>query len=195
MMNDTVDLEDRRLAKLTSLSGRIRDHMRMFQPIADRAKVRFGVPIALVSVIDANDQIYVGNCGIAATSCPREQTFCTYTIMSSAVMIVEDTLQNAQFRDHPFVTGGPKLRFYAGAPVTFPGDLRIGTVCLADSRPRSFSKGDMMVLEHLAALVVHKLASIPEGRSDSVANVVIPIQGVTDPGERIGVRAWKKKSA
>lgn len=170
--------------------------MDLFQPIANRAKSRFAVPIALVSVINAEDQVYLGNCGVAAPSCSRDQTFCTYTIMTGSVVVVEDTLQDKRYKDHPFVVGGPKLRFYAGAPITFPDDLRIGTVCLADTRPRVFSRGDKMVLEHLAALVVHTLSNLP-GRQEADTPAVAPLAGVADlsetsnVAERRFVRAWK----
>ena len=130
--------EQARLAKLNDLSGRIRGQMPAFQPIADRAKACFNVPIAQVSVIDATDQIYLGNCGISATSAPRDQTFCTYTIATPGLVVVEDTLIDDRFKAHPFLRGAPHLRFYAGAPITWPGELKLGTVCLADVRPRRF---------------------------------------------------------
>lgn len=186
------DIEDRRLQTLARLSGRIRDHMDLFQPIADRAKIRFAVPIALVSVIDASQQIYLGNWGVPATSCPRDQSFCTYTIMSPSVMVVEDTLLDEKFKSHPFVVGPPKLRFYAGAPVTVEDDVRIGTVCLSDTRPRSFSKGDKMVLEHLAALVVQQLASLPEPPASDEAEIATLV-GVADRTRRVGVRNWNAR--
>lgn len=190
------DLEDLRLEKLASLSGRIRENIDAFQPIADRAKSRFAVPIAIVSVIDAKDQIYLGSCGVTAPSCPRDQTFCTYTILSPSVVVVEDTLQHPRFATHPLVVRPPKLRFYAGAPITVDHHVRLGTVCLADTRPRVFSRGDKMVLEHLAALVVHVLLTLPE-RREAVTPATPPVESAAAMGEasdaagRSYVRAWK----
>lgn len=189
------DHEALRLAKLASLSHRIRSNMGLFQPIAEQAKRRFGVPIALVSVIDATSQVYLGNCGIGVTSMPRDQTFCIYTIRSPTVVVVEDTRADDHFRDHPFVRGEPMLRFYAGAPITVPGDLKLGTVCLADTRPRSFSRGDRMILEHLATTVVQRLASLPDAEPPDQPEAVLPIEGVADLGVRVGIRAWKTKIA
>jgi hypothetical protein len=49
-----------RLRVLRAFTGAIRANMHAFQPIAELAKERFGVPIDLVSVIDADHQIYLG---------------------------------------------------------------------------------------------------------------------------------------
>lgn len=186
--------EQARLAKLAELSGRIREHLAIFQPIAERAKARFNVPIALVSVIDASAQIYLGNCGIDATSTPRDQTFCNLTIVSPTVMVVENTLADPRFARHPFVTGAPHLRFYAGAPITWSGDLRLGTVCLADARPRRFTGGDRMILEHLAALVVHQLSTLPSRPKVDQDEVDVSLLGRNDLASS-EVKAWRKKSA
>lgn len=34
--------------------------------------------------------------------------------MKNDVMLIEDTLQDKQFKDHPWVVGTPYIRFYAG---------------------------------------------------------------------------------
>src|SRR4051794_5168016 len=96
--------EEERLALLAGLVSRIRGGMAAFQPIAERAKSRFGVPIALVSVLDADRQIYLGNCGLSVPDAPRDQTFCNTTILSPGVAVVEDTLRDPRFSEHPFVT-------------------------------------------------------------------------------------------
>lgn len=185
--------EQARLAKLAELSGRIRENLPIFQPIAERAKARFRVPIALVSVIDASQQIYLGNCGVGVSSTPRDQTFCNYTIISPALVVVEDTLADARFARHPLVTEAPHVRFYAGAPIVWEGELRLGTVCLADARPRHFTPADRMILEHLAALVVQQLMTLRTSAPDVEAST--PIEGRADPAGRLGFRAWRAKSA
>lgn len=154
--------EAQRLAKLASLVGRIRANMPVFQQIAERARTIFRVPIALVSVLDAESQIYLGNCGISSPTTPRDQTFCNTTIQNRGVTVVQDTLLDPRFAEHPYVIGPPRLRFYAGAPISFPGDLHIGTVCLADARPRAFRASDRMILEHLASQPAMEIGRLPD---------------------------------
>lgn len=165
-MQDTSFREAQRLAKLTSLVGRIRASMAAFQPIAERARAIFRVPIALVSVLDAESQIYLGNCGLSSPSAPRDQTFCNTTIQQRGVTVIEDTLLDPRFAAHPFVVAPPRLRFYAGAPISFEDHLHIGTVCLADAQPRAFRAGDRMILEHLASLVAAEISQLPHAAGD-----------------------------
>ena len=49
--------------------------------------------------------------------------------------------------------GRPRLRFYAGAPLDFDGH-RVGTLCIADQRPRLLDATDLRELCDLASLVV-----------------------------------------
>lgn len=166
--------EAERLAKLQALTGALRANISNFQNIANAAKEHFNVPIALVSVIDATHQVYLGNCGIAAPNAPRDMIFCNYTILSNSLVVVEDTWDDTRFSQHPFVLAPPRLRFYAGAPLIWEGELRLGTVCLADSKPRSFLPGQRLFLEHLARKVVESVklmrnapaGGLLEGRAD-----------------------------
>ena len=42
------------------------------------------------------------------------------------------------------------MRFYAGAPLTYRQDVRLGALCLLDTQPREFSLGDRAELEEMA---------------------------------------------
>jgi len=49
------------------------------------------------------------------------------------------------------------IRFYAGAPLQAPGGHNLGSLCLIDSKPRSFSGDEAEHLVDMAALVVDEL--------------------------------------
>jgi PAS domain S-box-containing protein len=51
------------------------------------------------------------------------------------------------------VTGAQGLRAYVGHPVHDPGGHRIGTLCVADRRPRAWTEEDLATLHDLAAWV------------------------------------------
>ena len=44
------------------------------------------------------------------------------------------------------VMGEPHLRFYAGVPLSSDDGFNIGTLCIADQKPRDLSEGDLEIL-------------------------------------------------
>jgi GAF domain-containing protein len=81
------------------------------------AQRTFGVPVAVISLVDQDRQWFKARCGLEIDSTPREMAFCTYTIMSDDVLVIEDATQDERFRKNPLVVGEPRVRFYGGAPL------------------------------------------------------------------------------
>lgn len=147
------DNEADRLAALYSL--RILDqgpapHLDRITRVAQHV---FDVPIALVSLVDANRQWFASRQGLDATETPRCDAFCAHTILTPDTMVVNDTLGDDRFAANPLVTGPPDMRFYAGAPITLPGGERVGTLCIIDRRPRTLDDSQLSVLRDLADAV------------------------------------------
>jgi diguanylate cyclase (GGDEF)-like protein len=55
------------------------------------------------------------------------------------------------------VTGDPYIRFYAGHPLHTEDGFRVGTLCVIDRNPRTFTPEQLEVLRDLAALVETEL--------------------------------------
>jgi GAF domain-containing protein len=128
-----------------------------FDRITRFAASEFDMPVALVSLIDANRQWFKARVGLEASETTRDISFCGHAIESSAVMVVEDAREDPRFADNPLVTGDPFIRFYAGAPLVLPGGLSVGTLCVIDTEPRSFSRIDQSILSALRDVVVEEL--------------------------------------
>jgi GAF domain-containing protein len=110
----------------------------------------FDVKTAIVTLLDTELQIFKAKFGIEGESTPRQPAFCNFTILSDQVFVVEDALAEPRFASNPLVTGPPHLRFYAGAPLVFQEEVRLGALCLLDPSPRSFSLGDRAELAEMA---------------------------------------------
>jgi GAF domain-containing protein len=71
--------------------------------------------------------------------------------------LVPDALLDTRFADNPLVIDGPRIRFYAGAPLRVGGGLAVGTLCVLDVRPRIMSEREIGLLRDMAALVETEL--------------------------------------
>ena len=116
-----------------------------------------GVPIALISLIDADRQWFKSKVGIDANETPRDISFCAHAIQGLTLLEVPDALKDKRFFDNPLVTGGPEIRFYAGEPLISSDGFGIGTLCVADRQPRTLTVAQRDTLKVLGRLLVQQL--------------------------------------
>jgi anti-sigma regulatory factor (Ser/Thr protein kinase) len=122
---------------------------RAFDDLTLLASQVCGTPIALISLIDANRQWFKARTGVAATQTSRAVSFCSRAIEQRGLFIIPDAREDERFRDNPFVTGGPFVRFYAGAPLVTPEGHALGTLCVIDRVPRTLTDGQREALDAL----------------------------------------------
>lgn len=149
--------EDQRLATLRDY--RILDTApdERFDRLTAFAADLFGVPVALISLIDSERQWFKSHHGLPVSESPRSISFCAHTILEDEPLVVEDTTEHPLFRHSPLVCGGPGLRFYAGVALTADDGHRLGTLCIGDNRPRHFTDEDVVRLRRLAAIASDEL--------------------------------------
>jgi PAS domain S-box-containing protein len=128
-----------------------------FDRITRLASRTFSVPIALVSLVDTDRQWFKSRHGLGVEQTPRRVSFCAHAILNEGAFVIPDTLADRRFADNPLVTGEPFIRFYAGMPLRGGGGRRVGTLCLIDRQPRTFTAADESALADLAAWAEHEL--------------------------------------
>jgi len=116
-----------------------------------------GVPIAHISFIDDKRQWFKSEIGIGVSEVPREISFCQYTIMESEIVEINDTFLNERFKEDPNVTGGFKIRFYVGVPLTTPDGFNIGTLCALDHVVKKLDENQRNALSILAKHIMEHL--------------------------------------
>ena len=115
------------------------------------------VPIALVSLVDGDRQWFKSRYGLEVAETPRELSFCGHVVADHQLMVVPDALADERFRDNPLVTCAPRVRFYAGYPLTTPEGHVLGTLCAIDHEPREITEHQLDTLAILGRQVVNQL--------------------------------------
>lgn len=125
-----------------------------FDDMVHLASLISGCPVAFVSLVDKDRQWFKAKKGLDVEQTPREISFCGHAILNDKVMVVPDTLKDERFCDNPLVVQGPKVRFYAGAPLIAVNGMNVGTLCVIDLNPREFTEEQKESLEALARQVI-----------------------------------------
>ena len=147
----------RRLSLLAELGVLDTDPEPGFDALTHAAAMLTHCPIALISLVDGGRQWFKARVGLNAMHTPREWTFCGHAIDTPNLMEVRDATADLRFAADPLVVGNPGIRFYAGQPLTVDA-IRIGTLCVIDTKPRQLSVEAADALQDLGAAVSAMLA-------------------------------------
>ncbi|WP_369256471.1 PP2C family protein-serine/threonine phosphatase [Geodermatophilus amargosae] len=178
--------ESRRLEALEQLQLLGTGREERFDRITRLAQRVFDVPIATVTLI-AEDHLWFKSAqGMPVDRADRQASFCDRTMVLRGTHVVPDALQDPVFATAPAVCGPPNVRFYAGHPLTGPGGMVIGTLCLFDTRPRTLDTRGVAVLEELARWTEEELATSADmERAREVQAALLPDRPPEVPGYAI----------
>lgn len=155
------DDESQRVASLHAANLLDGGHVQGLERLTRMAREYFGSLASAVNLITVDRQLTPAVTGIALDEMPRSAAICNETIRFDHTLIVPDTLRDPRFNTNSYVTGGPRIRFYAGHPIQGSGGYRIGALCVLDDKPRHFTPGDERKLRTLAALAQLELWPYP----------------------------------
>ena len=155
--------EAERIAALRGLNILDTPPEERFDRVTRLAAQLFGVPIAVISLVDAKRQWFKSRHGLDAIETPRDVSFCGHAILQDGVFHVPDALQDPAFADNPLVLGDPKIRFYAGTPLRTKSGAALGTLCLIDTKPRDFGESDRALLNELGRWAEQMLTQAERG--------------------------------
>ncbi|MFD2148176.1 PAS domain S-box protein [Mucilaginibacter antarcticus] len=153
----TTDIETKRLAALSSYAVLDTLPEKEYDAITRLASYICQVPMALISLIDADRQWFKSVVGVDASETSRADAFCNYTILNDEILEVSNAAEDDTFKENPFVKGAAQIRFYAGAPLIDPDGNRLGSLCVVDVVPRQLTFEQRDALRTLADEVMSHL--------------------------------------
>lgn len=107
------------------------------QHIVEQAAQDYGVPVALVSIVDRRREFFAARTGTDMEGVPRKNALCLHAVKCPGEPVVAtDARTDPRFARNPCVTGPPYVRFYAGVPLLDRAGYALGALCLMDTEPR-----------------------------------------------------------
>ncbi|MET0590442.1 MAG: protein kinase [Naasia sp.] len=127
-----------------------------FDRITRLASRMLDSPISFVSIVDSDRVFHKSRLGVDIAEVPREDSLCPITVEMGAPWYVSDIEIDERTKDNELLAANG-VRAYAAAPLITTDGHSIGALCVYDTRPRTFSDGDLSDLSELAAIAMHEL--------------------------------------
>jgi GAF domain-containing protein len=112
------------------------------------------VPVALVSLVQADQQVFPGMSGLpepwaTKRSTPLSHSFCRHVVITAQPLVIADTRAHPLGRDNLAV---PELGVaaYAGVPLTDEAGNVLGSLCAIDTEPRTWTAEELETLLDVA---------------------------------------------
>lgn len=145
-----------------------------FDAVTRLAQQLFQVPLAAVTFVD-EDRVWIKSCqGVNLSQVERGISFGAHAILGDHPMVVPDATADLRFYDNPLVVSEPNVRFYAAYPLKASNGERVGTLSIADRRPRRFSSADEATLATLGGIVERELQA---GTSEDLVTGLLTRRG------------------
>lgn len=172
MQDDKLHDEEARLAALRRYEVRDGGDVAPFQRIVDLVRDILGAPMAAVTLIDAETQLFRAHRGLTGVETPRADAFCNYTIAQEGPFAVPDARLDPRFSSNPMVVGDPHIRSYLGVPLRTPDGYNVGSLCAIDDEPRQFDRSQGEIMRKLAEIVVEQFELQQIAKQDSMTGAL-----------------------
>ena len=147
--------EDERLAALQAYDLDDPQLLSSLDCLSTLAADHFGVEQTSVSVMEEHSQEFLACFGGAKEwgAVDREDSICTFTILEDDdVMTVPDVTEDPRFESRSEGLIDLGVRAYMGANIVTSAGLVVGSFCVYDDEPRTFSPADEDYLRRLASV-------------------------------------------
>ncbi|MET0822152.1 MAG: GAF domain-containing SpoIIE family protein phosphatase [Aeromicrobium sp.] len=143
-----------RLSALADLGLTQRSDDRM-ERFAERVRDQLDVPVSLVSLVQADQQVFPGMCGLpdpwaSRRATPLSHSFCQHVVTTGEPLVIADARLVPLVRDN-LATIEIGVVGYLGTPLTDDRGHVLGSLCAIDTSPREWTERELAILSDIAA--------------------------------------------
>lgn len=134
-----------------------------FQDIIEVVKAGLNCPVALVSILDEDRQVFIAHLGLPdkwaeAAETPLTHSFCQHVVRDKQPLIIGDATIHDLVRDNLAITDLGVIS-YMGVPVTMPDGMVIGALAAIDGEPRTWSANELELLSRIGKVASNQIAT------------------------------------
>jgi len=159
-----------------------------FERITSLAARMLGVPVCLVSLVDADRQVFAGACGLPAPydrtrETPLSHSFCQHAVNEGRPLVIRDARLDPRVAKNGAVTDLGVIA-YLGFPLAGSDDHLFGAFCVIDTKPRDWTEEEIEAVRDFTALVAGQIELlISRHREKSSMEVILhdlksPLAGI-----------------
>jgi GAF domain-containing protein len=132
-----------------------------FDRLARVAARIVGAPVALVTAVDRDRQFFKSCLGLpepwaTTRETPLSHSFCQHVVSRREPVLVSDARQDPRFIDNRAIRDLGVIA-YLGVPLITPEGQAIGTLCVIDHEPRTWTDDEINLVTDIAAAVVSEI--------------------------------------
>lgn len=133
-----------------------------FAALSEHVRVMLDVPVAIISLVEEDRQVFAGQCGLPEPWATRGETplshsFCQHVVDQRAPLVVGDAREAPLVRDNLAIAEIGVIA-YLGVPVLLPTGECIGALAAIDTVPHRWSEHDVKVMTSLARVLENDIA-------------------------------------
>ncbi|MEZ0493842.1 diguanylate cyclase domain-containing protein [Kineococcus sp. TBRC 1896] len=119
------------------------------------AVVVTGLPLAALNLFDATRQVQLSTVGFPASTSPRAESPCATHFLDGELVHTPDASLDPRLAGNAHVDGRlGSMRAYASVPLVTDDGHPLGTLCVADTAPRTLTADQLGALSDLSRVVV-----------------------------------------
>lgn len=136
--------------------------MSQFNLITEHVRTALSVPVAIISIVDEDRQVFAGHCGLPSPwdsrgETPLTHSFCQHVVESAAPLVVNDANSHKLVHENHAIADLGVVA-YLGVPISLPTGELVGALAAIDTKERVWTPHEQRFLETLAKVVEREIA-------------------------------------